>query len=138
MKKEENKTPLKRALENLLQANISLETKTKSKSAEKKKLFLTFLNHIENALVKSQLLQEDFKIDMSRYEETFYQITDSVILLAWGKEVYEIIYWYLYDRKTPDGEETYLIDNRTEEKIYVKNAEELYELLIALHPKIFK
>ena len=42
MKKEENKTPLKRALENLLQANISLETKTKSKSAEKKKLFLTF------------------------------------------------------------------------------------------------
>lgn len=121
-----------------MQANISLETKTKSKSAEKKKLFLTFLNHIENALVKSQLLQEDFKIDMSRYEETFYQITDSVILLAWGKEVYEIIYWYLYDRKTPDGEETYLIDNRTEEKIYIKNAEELYELLITLHPKIFK
>lgn len=138
MKKDQNKTPLKKALEDLLQANISLEHKSKSKSEEKKKLFLTFLNQTENALVKSTLLQEDFKIDMSRYEETFYQIVDSVILLAWGQEVYEIIYWYLYDRKTPDGEETYLIDNRTEEKIYIKNAEELYELLVTTAPKIFK
>lgn len=121
-----------------MQANISLEQKSNSKSEEKKQLFLTFLNHVENALVKSALLQEDFKIDMGRYEETFYQIVDSIMLLAWGNEVYEIIYWYLYDRKTPDGEETYLIDNRTEEKIYIKNAEELYELLITLHPKMFK
>lgn len=138
MKNEKNKTPLKKALEDLLQANISLELKKNSKSEEKKILFLTFLNHVENALVKSQLLHEDFKIDMGKYEETFYEIVDSVILLAWGQEVYEIIYWYLYDRKTPDGEETYLIDNRTEEKVYIRNAEELYELLITTNPKIFK
>lgn len=138
MKNEKNKTPLKKALEDLLQANISLELKKNSKSEEKKVLFLTFLNHVENALVKSQLLHEDFKIDMGKYEETFYEIVDSVILLAWGQEVYEIIYWYLYDRKTPDGEETYLIDNRTEEKVYIRNAEELYELLITTNPKIFK
>ena len=138
MKNEKNKTPLKKALEDLLQANISLELKKNSKSEEKKELFLTFLNQVENALVKSQLLHEDFKIDMGKYEETFYEIVDSVILLAWGQEVYEIIYWYLYDRKTPDGEETYLIDNRTEEKVYIRNAEELYELLITTNPKIFK
>lgn len=138
MKNGKNKTPLKKALEDLLQANISLELKKNSKSEEKKVLFLTFLNHVENALVKSQLLHEDFKIDMGKYEETFYEIVDSVILLAWGQEVYEIIYWYLYDRKTPDGEETYLIDNRTEEKVYIRNAEELYELLITTNPKIFK
>jgi len=138
MKNERNKTPLKKALEDLLQANISLEQKSKSKSEEKKKLFLSFLNQIEGVLVKSHLLNEDFNIDMTKYEETFYQIVDSVILLAWGQEVYEIIYWYLYDRKTPDGEETYLIDNRTEEKIYIKNAEELYELLVTTNPKIFK
>lgn len=138
MKNERNKTPLKKALEDLLQANISLEQKSKSKSEEKKKLFLSFLNQIESVLVKSHLLNEDFNIDMTKYEETFYQIVDSVILLAWGQEVYEIIYWYLYDRKTPDGEETYLIDNRTEEKIYIKNAEELYELLVTTNPKIFK
>lgn len=138
MKNGKNKTPLKKALEDLLQANISLELKKNSKSEEKKVLFLTFLNHVENALVKSQLLHEDFKIDMGKYEETFYEIVDSVILLAWGQEVYEIIYWYLYDRKTPDGEETYLIDNRTEEKVYIRNVEELYELLITTNPKIFK
>tara|TARA_Y100000385_G_scaffold280835_1_gene332623 strand:+ start:1547 stop:1774 length:228 start_codon:yes stop_codon:yes gene_type:complete len=75
---------------------------------------------------------------MSKYEESFYQIVDSVILLAWGQEVYEVIYWYLYDRKTPDGEETYLIDPITEDHIYIKNSEELYELLLTTNPKIFK
>tara|TARA_R110000796_G_scaffold163074_2_gene280028 strand:+ start:73 stop:489 length:417 start_codon:yes stop_codon:yes gene_type:complete len=138
MKNERNRTPLKKALEDLLQANISLEHKTKSKSEEKKKLFQTFLNQIEHVIVKSQLINEDFNIDMSKYEESFYQIVDSIILLAWGQEVYEVIYWYLYDRKTPDGEETYLIDPITEDHIYIKNSEELYELLITTNPKIFK
>jgi|TARA_Y100000389_G_C17394846_1_gene481937 hypothetical protein len=138
MKNERNRTPLKKALEDLLQANISLEHKSKSKSEEKKKLFQTFLNQIEHVIVKSQLINEDFNIDMSKYEESFYQIVDSVILLAWGQEVYEVIYWYLYDRKTPDGEETYLIDPITEDHIYIKNSEELYELLLTTNPKIFK
>jgi len=138
MKNERNRTPLKKALEDLLQANISLEHKSKSKSEEKKKLFQTFLNQIEHVIVKSQLINEDFNIDMSKYEESFYQIVDSIILLAWGQEVYEVIYWYLYDRKTPDGEETYLIDPITEDHIYIKNSEELYELLLTTNPKIFK
>ena len=138
MENERNRTPLKKALEDLLQANISLEHKSKSKSEEKKKLFQTFLNQIEHVIVKSQLINEDFNIDMSKYEESFYQIVDSVILLAWGQEVYEVIYWYLYDRKTPDGEETYLIDPITEDHIYIKNSEELYELLLTTNPKIFK
>ena len=36
-------------------------------------------------------MEKDFKVDLSKYEENFYQVIDSLILLAFGKQIYEIL-----------------------------------------------
>tara|TARA_E500000318_G_scaffold75381_1_gene70012 strand:+ start:852 stop:1157 length:306 start_codon:yes stop_codon:yes gene_type:complete len=100
-------------------------------------LFINIINQFEAAITKSYLLEKDHKIDMSKYEENFYQIIDSLILLSFGKDVYELLSFYFYERYNPDGSENGLIIEETGEEIFVKDAMELWDLIIKVNPKIF-
>jgi len=73
---------LKRSLDQLLQADTSIKRKNKTTFFKKKDLFINIINHYEAAITKSYLLEKDFKIDTSKYEENFHQIIDSFILLS--------------------------------------------------------
>ena len=81
------------------------------------------------------MLEKDFRIDISKYEENFHQVIDSFILLSFGKEVYELLSFYFYDRFNPDGSENGLdIDGK---EVFIKNAEELWSLIAKVKPNIF-
>tara|TARA_B110000483_G_scaffold159277_1_gene189017 strand:- start:61 stop:366 length:306 start_codon:yes stop_codon:yes gene_type:complete len=95
------------------------------------------VNQFEHAITKSYLLEKDFKIDMSKYEENFYQIIDSLILLSFGKDIYGLLQFYFYERFNPDGSENGLIIDETDEEIFVKDATELWDLIIRTNPNIF-
>jgi hypothetical protein len=128
---------LKQSLDQLLQADTSIKRKNKKSYDQKRDLFINVVNQFEYAITKSYLLEKDFKIDMSKYEENFYQIIDSLILLAFGKDIYELLSFYFYERYNPDGSENGLIIDETEEEIFVKNADELWDLIIRVKPDIF-
>jgi adenosine deaminase len=83
---------LKQSLDQLLQADTSIKRKNKKSYDQKRDLFINVVNQFEYAITKSYLLEKDFKIDMSKYEESFYQIIDSLILLAFGKDIYTNYY----------------------------------------------
>jgi hypothetical protein len=74
---------------------------------------------------------------MSKYEENFYQIIDSLILLSFGKDVYELLSFYFYERFNPDGSENGLIIEETGEEVFIKDALELWGLIIKVQPDIF-
>ena len=74
---------------------------------------------------------------MSKYEEGFYQIIDSLILLSFGKQIYELLSFYFYERYNPDGSENGLIIDETDEEIFVKDATELFDLILKVQPNIF-
>jgi len=95
------------------------------------------INQFEHAITKSYLLEKDYKINMSKYEENFYQIIDSLVLLAFGKEVYELLSFYFYERYNPDGSENGLIIEETGEEIFVKDAHELWDIILRVQPDIF-
>ena len=95
------------------------------------------INQFDSAITKSYLLEKDFKIDMSKYEEGFYQIVDSLILLSFGKDVYEILSFYFYERYNPDGSENGLIIEETNEEVFIKDATELWDFVIRIKPNIF-
>ena len=94
---------LKQSLDQLLQANTSIQRKNKATFYKKKDLFINIINHYEAAITKSYLLEKDFKIDISKYEENFHQVIDSFILLSFGREIYELLSFYFYDRINPDN-----------------------------------
>jgi len=127
---------LKRSLDQLLQADTSIKRKNKTTFFKKKDLFINIVNHYEAAITKSYLLEKDFKIDTSKYEENFHQVIDSFILLSFGKEIYELLSYYFYDRINPDGSINKLI-LPNEEEIKIGNAEELWSLIVKIKPDIF-
>tara|TARA_R110000787_G_scaffold29203_1_gene79305 strand:- start:883 stop:1302 length:420 start_codon:yes stop_codon:yes gene_type:complete len=128
---------LKESLDQLLQADTSIKRKNKTTFLKKKDLFLNIINHYESAVTKSYLLEKDFKIDISKYEENFHQVIDSFILLSFGKEVYNLLSFYFYERFNPDGSENGLIIEETGKEIFVKDAEELWEVIVKIKPDIF-
>ena len=127
---------LKQSLDQLLQADTSIKRKNKTTFFKKKDLFINIVNHYEAAITKSYLLEKDFKIDTSKYEENFHQVIDSFILLSFGKEIYELLSYYFYDRINPDGSINKLILPNGEE-IKIGNAEELWSLIVKIKPDIF-
>lgn len=129
---------LKQSLDQLLQADTSIKRKNKKSYDQKRDLFINVVNQFEHAITKSYLLEKDHKIDMSKYEESFYQIIDSLILLSFGKDVYELLSFYFYERYNPDGSENGLIIEETGEEVFVKDAMELWDLIIRVQPEIFK
>jgi hypothetical protein len=127
---------LKQSLDQLLQADTSIKRKNKTTFYKKKDLFLNIINHYEAAITKSYLLEKDFKIDTSKYEENFHQVIDSFILLSFGKEIYELLSFYFYDRINPDGSINKLTLPNDEE-LEIGNAEELWSLIVKIKPDIF-
>jgi len=128
---------LKESLDQLLQADTSIKRKNKTTFLKKKDLFLNIINHYESAVTKSYLLEKDFKIDISKYEENFHQVIDSFILLSFGKDVYELLSFYFYERFNPDGSENGIIMDETGKEVFVKDAEELWEVIVKIKPDIF-
>ena len=128
---------LKQSLDQLLQADTSIKRKNKKSYDKKRDLFINIINQFEAAITKSYLLEKDFKIDMSKYEENFYQIIDSLILLSFGKDIYELLSFYFYERYNPDGSENGLIIEETGEEVFIKDALELWDLIIKVQPNIF-
>ena len=100
-------------------------------------MFINIINQFEAAITKSYLLEKDHKIDMSKYEENFYQIIDSLILLSFGKDIYEILQFYFYERFNPDGSENGLIIEETGEELFIQNASELWDMILRIKPDIF-
>lgn len=128
---------LKQSLDQLLQADTSIKRKKKKEYDQKRDLFINVINQFEHAISKSYLLEKDYKLDMSKYEENFYQIIDSLILLAFGKQVYELLSFYFYERFNPDGSENGLIIEETGEELFIKDAIELWDLINRVKPDIF-
>ena len=101
---------LKRAFDELLNSSTSLKRKKKSNSDRKREMFLQVINLCEAVITREVLLAADFKIQMESYNEDFYRIIDSLLLLYLGKQGFELVSFYLYDRINPDGTINYLLE----------------------------
>jgi hypothetical protein len=94
---------IKKAVDQLLQINSTVKRKKKAHIDKQKDLFAGILLNIQATQIRSHLTQTELKIDLTSYDEMFLQVIDSLILLHFGKEGYEVISFYLYDKFNPDG-----------------------------------
>jgi hypothetical protein len=61
---------------------------------------------------------------------------DSLLLLYLGKEGFELVSFYLYDRINPDGTINYLMDQDNNE-VVLETSENLFNLLCKVNPTLF-
>ena len=106
---------IKKAVDALLKINSTVKRKKKAYLDKQKDLFIGIIITLQVSQTREFLTQTELKLDFSSYDEMFLQIIDSLLLLHFGKEGYEVISFYLYEKFNPDGTVNELFDE--EEKI---------------------
>jgi len=106
---------IKKAVDALLKINSTVKRKKKAYLDKQKDLFIGIIITLQASQTREFLTQTELKLDFSSYDEMFLQIIDSLLLLHFGKEGYEVISFYLYEKFNPDGTVNELFDE--EEKI---------------------
>ena len=74
-------------------------------------LFRSIITALQATQTRNYLVQSELRLDFSSYDEMYLQIIDSLILLYFGKEGYEVVSFYLYEKWNPDGSINELFDD---------------------------
>ena len=122
---------IKKAVDSLLKINSTVKRKKKAYIEKQKDIFTSIILALQATQTRTHLANSDLKIDFSTYDELFFQVIDSFILLHFGKEGYEVISFYLYEKFNPDGSVNELYDD--EEKIVPSTTpEDIWTILMRL------
>jgi hypothetical protein len=122
---------IKKAVDQLLKINSTVKRKKKAYLEKQKDLFVSIMMALQAVQTRTALTNAELRVDFSTYDEAFLQIIDSLILLHFGKEGFEVVNFYLYDKFNPDGSLNELYDD--EEKIVPsETAEDIWNILIKL------
>jgi len=119
-----------------LQEQIDLIIGTKSTLKRRKKntediqreMFVNTIPLIEHIVLRGSMLHNDYGIDVVKFEDPYFQIIDSLIYLNFGREAGDIIMFYIYERKNPDGTINDLID-KDGNSVVLNGVEDLWELI---------
>jgi hypothetical protein len=107
---DEHAKGVQQSIESIIGANTVLKRRKKTEEDINRDTFEKIILTLEQANVRSSIIGGDFKLDFTSYDETFYEIIDNLILMQFGKEASEIIFFYVYERINPDGTVNELAD----------------------------
>ena len=106
--------------------NVNTRTMRRKKNDDdiKRELFIDIVTKLELAINRSSLSGVELGINLSEYDELFFQIIDNLIFLSFGTLAGELVSVYCYDRPPVDGFITYTDEKGIEIKI--DNVESLW------------
>jgi len=119
---------IKQSLENILNADFTVKRKKKTELDIERELFFNIIMSLERLNARSNILASDLDIDLIKYDEVFYNAIDKLLLLKYGKEISEIIFFYIYDRIDEEGNITYLNDTNGN-PVILENVNDLWYLI---------
>lgn len=127
-KDEKHAQGVKQTLETMIGADLSLKRKKKSEHDLNRELFEKIIIALERANIRTALVGTEFDIDLSKYDETFYEVIDNLMLMQFGKQAAEVIFFYVYERMNPDGSINELRD-ANDTPIVLNSPTELWDLI---------
>ena len=122
---------IKKAVDQLLKINSTVKRKKKAYIDKQKDLFTGIIMAIQATQTRTVLTQTELKLDFSSYDEMFLQVIDSLILLHFGKDGYEVISFYLYEKFNPDGTVNDILDDN-EKIVPTETIDDIWNLLMKL------
>lgn len=122
---------IKQAIDSLLKINSTVKRKKKAYIDKQKDLFISFIMALQATQTRNYLVNSELKLDFSSYDEMYLQIIDSLILLHFGKEGYEVISFYLYEKFNPDGSVNELYDDN-DNVVPSTTPEDIWKILLKL------
>ena len=135
--REEDKLPedvegIKQSLQDILNVDFKVKRKKKTELDIQKDLFFKIIISLEKLNMRSNVLTVDLDIDLTKYDETFYDVLDNLLILNFGKNIAEIIFFYVYDRIDQDGNIASLSDSKGND-ILLENVHDLWTLIQSIN-----
>jgi hypothetical protein len=127
---------LQEQINQIIGVKSTLKRRRKNREDIQRTIFLNVIPLLEHAINRGTILESDFNIDVTKYEELFYQIIDSLIYIHFDPKAAEVILFYLYERFNPDGTINSILD-ANENEIMLETVEDLWNLVqfIETNPK---
>jgi len=125
---DEHAKGVQQSIESIIGADTVLKRRKKTEDDINKDTFEKIIITLEQANVRSSIIGGDFKLDFTSYDETFYEIIDNLILMQFGKEASEVIFFYVYERINPDGTVNELAD-QDNQVVALNNPTDLWMLV---------
>ena len=119
---------VKQTLETMIGTDLSLKRKKKSENDLNRELFEKIILALEKVNVRTAIIGAEFDLDLTKYDEEFYTVIDNLISMHFGKEVAEVIFFYIYERLSPDGSVNELMDENNN-IVPLNTPADLWELL---------
>lgn len=132
---EESYDNIKGAVDKLLNVKSSLKRKKQSKQIQHRELFINVINSLQMLQSRSNILFSDLKVDFTNYDEPFLEIIDTLLLVRYGKDACEVIFFYLWERENPDGTLNDLLDEQGN-AIPLETAQDLWNVIVKLNPNV--
>lgn len=129
MQDKNNLNNIKKYIEDILGSKTTLKDKLPTKKQKEKKQFCDMLSNLQFVNDRTMGLKHDYKVDMDEYDDPFYSIIDSLLILKYNSEQLSIIQWWLYDKFTTTGETLVLLNKETGEEIPSETPEDIWELI---------
>jgi hypothetical protein len=127
-KGEQHAQGVKTTLETMIGTDLSLKRKKKSEHDFNRELFEKIIIALEKNNVRTAIIGAEFDLDLSKYDESFYEIIDSLMVMQFGKQAAEVIFFYVYERLNPDGSVNELRD-ANDNPIVLNTPSELWDLI---------
>jgi hypothetical protein len=127
-KGEQHAQGVRQTLETMIGTDLSLKRKKKNEHDLNKEVFEKIIIALERANIRTALAGTEFEIDLSKYDETFYEVIDNLMLMQFGKQAAEVIFFYVYERMNPDGSINELRDTN-DTPIVLNNPTDLWDLI---------
>ena len=125
---EKHAQGVKQTLETMIGTDLSLKRKKKSEHDVNRDMFEKIVIALEKANVRTAIVGSEFDLDLSKYDESFYEVIDNLIMMQFGKQAAEVIFFYVYERMNPDGSINELRDIN-DNPVILNNPTDLWELV---------
>jgi hypothetical protein len=123
---------IQQAVDSMLNIKSVVRRKKKREADRRKDLFFSIIQSLERLSLRQDLMIAELDLDFGKYDESFLEVIDRLILLHFGNDGAELIGWYLWERINPDGSLNYLLDEN-DQPFTVENPGDLWALLLAIN-----
>lgn len=137
MENNEHAEGIKQSVDDIIGANTSLRRKKKTEDDNQRERFEKIIRTLEEIEVRGMIIANDLKVDFTTYDEKFYDVVDTLLLMHFGKEASEIIFFYLYERVNPDGTINQLVDTNNN-YVTLNSPTDLWELVKVIQSQVGK
>jgi hypothetical protein len=126
---------IRQAVDQILNVNSNIKRKAKKDFDRQRDLFLQVITGLEAIHTRNSLLFLDLRVDFSTYDESFLEVIDMLLLAKYGKDCYELISFYLWERINPDQSLNSIVGPEGEE-IVLTTPSDLWSLMVRVNPNL--